>query len=321
MDRLEKMFGYYKDMLLIAEVENALAEEYVNPNRVLHSPLHLCRGQEAMAVGVCSNLKKSDVVFSNHRSHGHYLAKGGNLKAMISELYGKHNGCCKGHGGSLHLCDMSAGVGPSSGIVAGNVSVATGYALASHIKGNKDVTCVFLGDGASEEGSVYESICYARIRKIPILYVIENNKYAVHTPFGPREPFESVTEKFSSIIECSFVDGNDVEKVADVSERLVQEIRLGGGPRLLEGLTYRYYAHNGSGDSVGISRTQKELDEWKEKDPIEIIYRKLEKSSLYKEKMDSYKVELKSIISEAFLYAEKSAYPKSSDLMEDFLFN
>ena len=140
---IDKLFELYKKMYRISLVEDVIADRYYGDVRKMHTPIHLCNEQEAIAVGVCENLKKEDVVFSNHRCHGHYLAKGGSLKGMIAELYSKDTGCCKGKGGSMHLCDMETGVAPASAIVAGNVSIATGYALGNKLKGNNAIACVF----------------------------------------------------------------------------------------------------------------------------------------------------------------------------------
>lgn len=228
--KIENVLAMYKSMLKIRMVETAIADNYYNEVREMHTPVHLYDGQEAVAVGVCIQLDKEDVIFSNHRCHGHYLAKGGNLKAMIAELFTKESGCCHGMGGSMHLTDRSAGVAVSSAIVAGNVSVATGYALAMKQQESPNIAVAFLGDGASEEGSVYESICFAQIHKLPILYVCENNLYAISTKLEIREPLPSISAKFKTIMPTKMIDGNNVFEVFEETRHILRQIRCGKGP-------------------------------------------------------------------------------------------
>lgn len=310
------LFDLYKKMKRISMVENAIAARYNGDIRPMHTPIHLYNGQEAVAVGVCSNLRKNDVIFSNHRSHGHYLAKGGNLKAMIAELYSKKTGCCHGKGGSMHLMDLENGIGLSSSIVAGNVPIATGYALSNKLKGNNDITCVFLGDGSSEEGGVYESICFSQIKEIPMLYICENNKYAINTPLSDREPCESISTKFNQIIRCEVVDGNNVEEVFDVVKAGVEYIRIQNKPVFIECLTYRQKDHSNTGNGVnGNVRTQEELDEWIKNDPIEQVEKKLlDEDIAYKESINQYILDVEREIEEAFTYAEQEELPKLEDM-------
>ncbi len=315
----DKLYELYKKMRRIACVEDVIADKYYEKDRKMHTPIHLYNGQEAVAVGVCENLDREDVVFSNHRCHGHYLAKGGNLKKMVAELYSKNTGCCKGKGGSMHLCDMEAGVAPASAIVAGNVSIATGYAMGNKLKGNYNVSCVFFGDGASEEGSVYESICFARLKKLPILFVCENNRYAINTPLEEREPLNTISEKFSNILPVSVLDGNDIEVVTGSAKEAVTEIRNGKGPIFLEYITYRTRAHHNIGDGVNEKiRTQEEWNMWKEKDPVELARKSLIKHSRkYVRLIDLYEEELMKEIEEAFAFAEESPFPKKEEMWED----
>ena len=317
-ERTQKLYALLKKMMYLDAVENEIANRYGQKERKLYTPLHLYCGQEAIAVGVCHNLKNEDTIFSNHRCHGHYLAKGGNLKAMLAELHGGKQGCCKGKGGSLHLCDMSKGIAPSSGIVAGNVSVATGYALANKIKQNYNLVCVFMGDGATEEGSVYESLCYARIRNIPILYIVENNLYAIHTPLEVREPHKIVSKKFSSIIPTTVIDGNDVEEVNREVENAVQAIRNGEGPILIECMTYRRCAHNGIEKGINNARTTAEWEYWDKKNPIDLAkHRLIELDYNYQNDIAKYEMKLHSEIQEAFEYAEQGFMPDKEDLLKD----
>ena len=221
----EDALAMYRSMLRIRMTETAIADNYYNDIREMHTPVHLYDGQEAVAVGVCMQLNMDDVIFSNHRCHGHYLAKGGDLNAMIAELFTKETGCCHGMGGSMHLTDRSAGVAVSSAIVAGNVSIAAGYALAIKQQKKSSLAVVFLGDGASEEGSVYESVCFSKIHKLPILYVCENNGYAISTGWEIREPLSSVSEKFETIVPVRKIDGNNVLEVFEEAGNVLEQDR------------------------------------------------------------------------------------------------
>lgn len=260
---------YYRDMLRIRMTEETIASKYNGSVREMHTPIHLCIGQEAVAVGVCNQLKKDDYVFSNHRDHGHYLAKGGSLDKMIAELFTKNTGCCHGMGGSMHLADKEHGVAVSSSIVAGNVPIATGYAMANKMSNNDNVVVSFFGDGASEEGVVYESICFAAIHNLPIIYVCENNLYAISTGFKPREPLSDIASKFSNICETKVVDGNDVFEVADATSNALDRIKEGKGPCFIECLTYRLKDHHNTKTGVESGyRSQQEWDKWNDNSPI-----------------------------------------------------
>ena len=315
----EQLFDFYKKMKRISLVEDAIAERYNASVRKMHTPIHLCNGQEAVAVGVCSNLRREEFIFSNHRSHGHYLAKGGDLKAMIAELYSKQTGCCHGKGGSMHLMDLKAGVSLSSSIVAGNVPIATGFALANKLKGKKDVTCVFFGDGSSEEGGVYESVCFAQLRNVPILYVCENNKYAINTPLSEREPYSSVSHKFQNILRCEVVNGNDVEEVYRVAKDSIEWMKDNKKPVFVECMTYRLRDHSNTGDGTNDRfRTIGELVAWKKRDPIMLTEQKLIKEdSCYKEQIVDYIKSVEKEIEEAFLFAENSEFPEVSSLYDN----
>lgn len=313
------LFELYKKMRRIEAVEDAIAERYYGDIRPMHTPIHLYNGQEAIAVGVCENLEQKDMVFSNHRCHGHYMAKGGNLNTMIAELYSKKTGCCKGKGGSMHLCDIEAGVSLASGIVAGNVSISTGYAMGNKLKNNSHISCVFFGDGASEEGSVYESISFAKLHNLPILFVCENNLYAINTPFKAREPLSQISEKFSSILPDFVYDGNDIEEVYYSAKELIQTIRNGNGPVLVEYNTYRTKDHSNVGTGINLhTRTKEEWQTWEKKNPIEQAKASLLKTdSSYQELIEGYEQILQEEIDKAFSFAEESPFPEKEALWEN----
>lgn len=313
------LLKYYTEMKRIRLVECAIADNYFNDVREMHTPIHLYDGQEAVAVGVCQQLESEDVIFSNHRCHGHYLAKGGNLRKMIAELFTKETGCCKGKGGSMHLADKSAGVALSSAIVAGNVSVGTGYALGFKQQESHNIAVVFLGDGATEEGNVYESICFAKLHALPVLYVCENNLYAVSTAYDVREPLHRVSDKFKTIIETHIIDGNDIFEVANISSDCIKRIRNGEGPVFLECMTYRFRDHHSikTGIESGY-RTLEEWQDWNAKCPIKALENYLiSKNWIDTEKIISIEEELQNEILDAFHFAHESSLPRPESLFEN----
>lgn len=256
-------------MLLIRRAEEAIARRY--PEQKMRCPVHLSIGQEAAAVGVCAALGSADQAVSTHRSHAHYLAKGGDLDALIAELHGKATGCCGGRGGSMHLSDRDAGFLASTAIVGNSIPVGVGMALAQQVNGLADVTCVFLGDGAVEEGVFYESANFAAVRKLPVLFACENNLYSVYSPLSKRQPAgRSLAQLARTIgLVAETVDGNDVQAVHAAASAAVAALRAGGGPRFIEMTTYRWLEHCGPFDDDPLHyRPHGELEDWKRRDPI-----------------------------------------------------
>lgn len=306
----------YISMKRIRMVEDAIAEKY--KERDMHTPIHLCSGQEAIAVGTSVHMQKNDAVFSNHRSHGHYLAKGGNLKRLIAELYNKQTGCCKGRGGSMHLYDEDITFELTSSIVAGNISVATGWAFAETIKKSKNVAIAYLGDAASEEGNVYESICFAALKKIPIVYVCENNLYSICTPLEKREPRTNITDKFSNILETAIIDGNSIFEVEKTMEYSINKARMGIGPSFVECKTYRLRDHHNvtTGVEKGY-RTQQEWDNWNKRSPILLLEKDLCKNGILNmEKIEEIEKKISFEIEEAFSFAVNSELPDEKEVYE-----
>lgn len=205
--------------------------------------IHLSIGQEAVAAGVCAALRASDTLASNHRGHGHALAKGVDLDAFFLEIMGKAEGICKGRGGSMHVADMSVGMLGANGIVGAGLPLAVGSALAHQVRKSGDIACVFFGDGALAEGTVHESMNLAAIWKLPVLFVCENNGWSEFSPTARQIAGSGMRFAESHTIPATSVDGNDAEAVLAVTERLVAEIRPGGGPRFLEARTTRVRGH------------------------------------------------------------------------------
>jgi len=258
-----------RSMTRIRMVEEEIAKRY--PEQQMRCPVHLSIGQEAAAVGVCAALKPTDWAFSGHRNHAHYLAKGGNLKAMLAEIYGKATGCCGGKGGSMHLSDQAAGFIAATPIVGSTVPIAVGAALTAQREGKGRVVVVFLGDGAMEAGVVHESLNFATLKNLPILFVCENNLYSVYSPLNVRQPpNRSISDLAAGHgLKTIKADGNDVQEVHTAATAAVQELRHGLGPIFMELPTYRWLEHCGPGYDNDIGyRTDNEFQEWKKRDPL-----------------------------------------------------
>lgn len=309
----------YSEMLRIRRVEETIAELY--PQQEIRCPVHLCIGQEAVAVGVCTNLSKEDYVLSGHRSHGHYLAKGGDLKAMLAELYGKETGCCKGKGGSMHLADLSVGYLGSTPIVASTIPIAVGAAFGSVMKGERRVTAVFFGDAAVEEGVFHESMNFASLKKLPVVFVCENNLYSVYSPLSVRQPEgREIFELAKGHGVKSFQgDGNDVIQVFELAREAAERARRGEGPTFLELRTYRWREHCGPyyDNDLGY-RSEAEFQEWKKRCPVENLKaRLLREGTLREEEIKQMSDRLQAEIDDAVNFAHESPLPRDESLMED----
>jgi 2-oxoisovalerate dehydrogenase E1 component len=260
-----------RSMTRIRMVEEEIARRY--PEQQMRCPVHLSIGQEAAAVGVCAALLPTDWAFSGHRNHAHYLAKGGNLKAMLAEMYGKATGCCGGKGGSMHLSDQAAGFIAATPIVGSTVPIAVGAALTAQREGKERVVVVFLGDGAMEAGVVLESLSFAALKKLPILFACENNLYSVYSPLDVRQPEHRTISDMAAGhgVKTMQADGNDAHDVYSKACAAVHKLRQGDGPVFMELATYRWLEHCGPGYDNDIGyRTDEEFQEWKKRDPLVI---------------------------------------------------
>ena len=314
----EKLLTIYHDMLRIREVQLRIESLY-NLDE-MKTPIHLCIGQEAIAVGVCAVLQKEDYIASNHRGHGHYLAKGGDLKALIAELYCKKTGCSKGYGGSMHLIDISAGHLGSSSIVGGGVPIGTGLSLSIKMKGNNRVCAIFFGDGAADEGVLYESINFAMLKKLPAIYILENNQWSVCSHVSARQAGENIFHQASSdLLFTRKIDGNDVLKVYEAAYQAVKRARNGLGPSFIECQTYRILGHAGcrSQDPKGY-RSREEIKSWEKRCPVTNFATLLRKEGLLTEdKCYAIKQQIESEINDAFAFAIESPLPTEKDLHKD----
>ena len=310
-----QIIALYETMLKIRLVELKIEELY--PQDEMKTPVHLCIGQEAIAAGVCANLTKDDYAFSNHRGHGHYLAKGGDLKSMIAELYCKETGCSKGRGGSMHLIDTSVGFMGSSSIVGGSIPIATGAALSSVLHKDKKVSVVFFGDAASEEGVLFESMNFAALKNLPVIYICENNFYSVCSHQSARQANCDISMRPKAFNIPSFqVDGTDVMEVYAASGKAVQAARSGKGPSFLECRAYRWRGHAGAGDPQKDSyRKQEEREEWMNKDPLKKFEDFLiRENAITRKEVKEITGRIDKDILEAFEFAKRSPLPKNEEL-------
>lgn len=315
------IYGLYKRMQRIRLVEEEVRQICLKGGKIKCSP-HLYHGQEAVASGVCANLKKGDYLFSNHRSHGHYIASNGDLGKFFAELFGKKTGCSAGKGGSMHLYDKDAGYLGSSSIVGGSVPIATGAALGIKHKKLQNVIVSFLGDGALEEGSTYESFNFAAIKNLPILYVIENNSYAIFSHLKTRQKYNNAYKRYEDLgVPGVRSDGNDVLEVYCKTNEILTKIRSGGGPFLLECMTYRVLGHAGPHPDHQLGyRTKEEVDSWVSKCPIKKLENFMkEKNIIDNEQKQSLYNDLIEQINNAVKYAENSPFPGVGDVLSDVM--
>lgn len=303
----------YRSLYRIRRVEEEIARVY--PSDKVMSPVHLSIGQEAISVGVCEALQPGDIAFGSYRSHALYLAKGGDLKGMIAELYGKAAGCGKGKAGSMHLVDINAGVMGASAVVATHISQAVGYAWALRQQGSRAVVACFFGDGAAEAGAFHESLNYAALKRVPVLFVCENNSYAIHSHQKHRQSQGNICDFATSHgIPASRIDDMDVNEIRKRAAAAVDEMRnRNGGPQFIECMCYRWMEHVGpSQDFHSGYRPKDEADEWFRKDQVTIVGRTLSDKS--RGRVES---EVESEIKEAFAFAEQAEFPEASELYTD----
>ena len=299
----------YRDLFKIRRVEEEIIRIY--PTDKIKSPVHLSIGQEAVSVGVCQVLKLEDVVFGTYRSHAMYIAKGGNLNEMIAELYGKITGCAKGKGGSMHLVDTKCGVMGTSAIVGTTIPLSVGYAYGLYYKGSDAIVVSFFGDGAVDEGAFHESMNFAGLKKLPVLFVCENNFYAIHSYHLKRHHSDNLCQRAESYgVPSKKIKGNNIFEIYDTVKEVSEDIRKGKGPFFIECETYRWKEHVGPGDDFHLGyRSEKEIDDWVKDDQLQNI-RELINSEITQEIEASVEKEIK----DAFSFAEQSSFPGYEEL-------
>jgi TPP-dependent pyruvate/acetoin dehydrogenase alpha subunit len=306
----------YRQLLRIRLVEEAIACRY--HENEMRCPTHLCIGQEAIAVGVSAHLRRGDLVFSGHRSHGHYLAKGGDLRSMIAELYGRVTGCAGGKGGSQHLIDMSCGFMGSAPILASTISVGVGAAWAIAMNGDSHVVALYFGDGATEEGTFHEAMNFASVKRLPVLFICENNLYSVHSPLDVRQPKRPISALGPAHgMAALHGDGNDVETVYHLAGEAISRARSGDGPTIIELATYRWMEHCGPNGDIELNyRTAAELAAWKERDPV-AAYREalIAAGRMTPAEELALRRQIEDEVDQAFSFARGSAFPPATDLL------
>ena len=302
----------YQSLLRIRRFEEEVARIY--PSDKIKSPVHLSIGQEFVSVGVCEALQKSDIVYGTYRGHALYLAKGGSMRAMMAELFGKVNGCARGKGGSMHLIDIEVGMMGTSAVVGTCIPNAVGHAFALRNQKSDAIVVCFFGDGATEEGVFSESLNFAALKRLPILFVCENNRYAIHTHQSRRQATLHIGERVKAHgIPADSVKDRDVLSVTDRSKSLVEKIRNGNGPQFLEVLTYRWKEHVGPGEDYHLGyRNDAEADSWHEAD-----FRNTLRRHVDPEELQRIESAVESEIQDAIRFAEESPFPAPIELMTD----
>jgi TPP-dependent pyruvate/acetoin dehydrogenase alpha subunit len=314
------IINLYKKIYYIRKVEQKVAEIY--KDNLIKSWIHLGIGQEGVASGVCLNLTKKDFVLSYHRSHSAYLACGGDLVKFFAELMGRKYGCSLGMGGSMHLISEENGFYGSTSIVGGTIGIATGIAFANKLAYNKNITVSFFGDGAVEEGICYESLNFAAVHNLPIIYVCENNGYAISQPLLNRQNSESIYKRFENIgVKCLEVDGNNPIEVFKITKKCVGDIKIGKGPFFIEAKTYRTLGHTGPDidDHLGY-RSPEEVDEWRNKCPLKFMKNFLIGEKISIEHILKHERLIDDKIIRAYEVAVKEDFPVFEEI-KDFVYN
>lgn len=303
---------FYHSLYRIRRVEEEIIRIY--PSDTIKSPVHLSIGQEEVSVGVCQALQPEDVVFGTYRGHAMYLAKGGDLKGMFAELYGKAGGCAKGKGGSMHLIDARAGVMGTSAIVATTIPLAVGYAYSIQYKKSKAVSAVFFGDGAVDEGDFHESLNFAALKKLPVLFVCENNSYAIHSHHLKRHHSDNICERAVTYgMPAERIDEQNVFAIYEATQKYTAAMRKGSGPAFIECCTCRWKEHVGPGDDFHLGyRNEQEVLICKEKDQIKTLAK-----SIGAERRQLIERAVEDEIQEAIEFAENSPFPQKEELLTD----
>jgi pyruvate dehydrogenase E1 component alpha subunit len=311
-----KQLEMLRQMLLIRRFEERASDEFEAGK--IFGALHCYNGEEAIAVGVCSALTRTDRIISTHRGHGHCIAKGADIKRMFAELYGRQTGYCKGKGGSMHIADFDIGMLGANGIVAGGIAIVTGAGLAASLDGDGRVAVSFFGDGASSAGPFHECLNIAALWKLPMVYVCENNLYATNTPSSMTLAITDIASRAAGYgIPGTVVDGNDVLAVHQAAQIAVARARAGDGPSLIECKTYRWRPHSEK-KSIPDLRPKEEIESWHKRDPIALLARRLtEQGEFSDETMRSIEADIARQIEEAVAFAEASPQPRPEQALED----
>jgi acetoin:2,6-dichlorophenolindophenol oxidoreductase subunit alpha len=311
----EQLVAWYRAMLRIRRIEEEIERRYHQDQ--MKTPIHLVIGQEAAAVGCCAALRETDLVYTSHRTHGAYLAKGGDLGRMLCEMHCRINGCVGSRGGSMHLIDKSVGMAGTSAIVGGAVPIATGAALAAKMKRDDRVVVVFIGDATTEEGVTSESLNFAALKKLPVIFFCENNFYSVQSPLAARQPARDIrTWAEAHGMPAVSIDGVNVLAVNRAVRDAVARARAGDGPTFVEVAVYRFRAHGGAGDDSKTGyRTEAERIAWEAVDPVPLFGEYLMRGAKLDETaIQTMEREIAVEIADAFELALASPNPAEEDL-------
>ena len=315
---LNQKIKIFKVCSLIRHVETEISNRYSNGK--MRCPVHLSIGQEGVPAALSLLINHKDFAVSTHRAHAHYISKGGSIKRMIAEIYGKSTGCSGGKGGSMHLIDKKKGFMGSSSIVGNSIPLGVGLGLSLKLNRSKNLSIIYLGDGAIETGAFYESVNFAIIKKLPVIFICENNFYSVYTPLKYRQPKNRQIYKMVSGlgINSYYFDGSKPFSFFKKLQSIVENTRKKSEPCFVEFSTYRYLEHCGPFNDDSLKyRPKKELEKWKKKDPYLIIKSFLEKNKLSKNLVKNIEKKNFQIVNSAFRFAEKSKFPKKSSLKKN----
>ena len=312
---MEKTVEMYRKMLEIRLFEEKVFELY--GQNLVPGTIHLYAGEEAVAVGVCSNLHKDDYIVSTHRGHGHCIAKGASLNKTMAEILGRKTGYCKGKGGSMHIADFNIGVLGATAVVGAGIPIATGAGLSIKLRGTDQVAVCFFGDGASNQGTFHEGLNMAAIWRLPVIFVCENNLYAMGTRQTQVMLTKDIADRASAYgIPGVTIDGNDVLAVSQVTEEAVLRARSGDGPTLIECKTYRHKGH--SRFDPAAYRPKEEVEDWFRKDPINRLKRHILQEGIISDSgITEIEKEVTRSVDEAVQFAKESAFPTPESALED----
>jgi len=311
----EKLIWMFRTMIRIRRFEEHVAREFADGN--IPGSVHLYIGEEAVATGAIAHLKKEDYIMSTHRGHGHLIAKGGETDKMMAELFAKKTGYCQGKGGSMHIADLDIGMLGAAGNVGSGIPIATGAGLSAKLRGTDQVTICFFGDGASNIGRFHEGINLASVWSLPVVFICENNLWAVSVPTTTSLKVANVADRAAGYgIPGVVVDGMDVMAVYEAAGEAVTRARSGKGPTLIEAKTYRYRGHF-EGDS-GSYRPKEEIEHWMQRDPINNYRAKLIEMKVLTEKQaEDIDKEALAEMDEALKFAQESPFPKPEEALEN----
>ena len=317
----EQMLGFYREMLRIRRVEEQIGKDAKAGN--IPGAVHLYIGQEAVGVGVCSQLTDDDWIASTHRGHGHYLAKGGDSRLLMAEIYGRETGMCKGHGGSMHVADFSKGIIGANGIVGAGISIITGAAWAAQMDGKGAVGVAFFGDGAANQGVLGEALNVAMLWKLPVIFVCENNGFSEFSPSSTVTAGNIVdrAKPYGAVHDA--VDGNDLVAVHQCAARAIKHARSGNGPTLIEARTYRQRGHvEAEASFLGSKyRSDEEVAEWIARDPIPALAKRImDAGQASQADLDQVEEDIAAEVTEAVRFAEGSPFPDPATQGTNYMF-